>query len=187
MTKEEIIIQLVSIICSSIIAIVAVVVSIISIKRQTKSQMIDANIQLFDKRFEIYLFAIDLWYIFGYFESCLDLKKCKHNYKNILSIVNEKEPSKEVFSKIHFAFKNIHKYEVMQKCLFSEKISKYLEELLINFSFYISGIYNKKCAYLRAYEHAYRDVRKMLATQDIDMAELKKFICLNDIMRNDLR
>ena len=66
-------------------------------------------------------------------------------------------------------------------------IKEYLEELLINFSFYISGIYNKKCAYLRAYEHAYRDVRKMLATQDIDMAELKKFICLNDIMRNDLR
>ena len=184
---EEIIIQLLSIISSSIIAIVAVIVSIISIKRQTKSQMIDANIQLFDKRFEIYLFTIDLWYIFGYFEAALDIKRSKRNYETILSIVNETKLSQEITSKIEYAFKNIHKYEVMQKCLFSEKISKYLKNLLLCFSFYISGIYNKKCADLKLFNHAYKDIKKLLETQDIDMEELKKFICLNDIMRKDLK
>lgn len=176
MIKEETLIQVISIVCSSVIAVVAVIVSIISIKRQTKSQMIDANIQLFDKRFEIYLFTIDLWYIIGYLEAGLDILRKKRTYKNILKSVNKLKFSEEVLKKIEKAYQNSHKYEIMQKCLFSGSVSDYLNQLLSNFTIYINGIYHKNSVFEEYEETAYQNLLELYRTQEIDTEELRKFI-----------
>ena len=98
------IIQIISIILSSILSLIAVGVSIISIKKQTRSQNINASIQLFDKRFEIYNFIVDLWYIVGYFEGCQDLyKNTKKSYKNVIKYIKENNLTKDISKKIEYA------------------------------------------------------------------------------------
>ena len=87
------IVEIISIVLSSLTAIIAIIISIISINKQTTSQNINATIQLFDKRFEIYLFTIELWYIIGYFEGGLDSStKNKHTFAEILSYTKKSKP-----------------------------------------------------------------------------------------------
>ena len=108
------VVEIISIILSSVLSLIAVAVSIISINKQTKSQNINATIQLFDKRFEIYNFMIDAWYIVGYFEGGLDKEKIqKHYYSEIISFVNHVDLTPDIISRIQTAYINCNKYKRM--------------------------------------------------------------------------
>ena len=181
------VVEIISIILSSVLSTIAVVVSIISINKQTKSQNINATIQLFDKRFEIYNFMIDAWYIVGYFEGGLDKAKIqKHCYAEIISFVNHVDLTPDIISRIQTAYINCNKYERMQELLFSGQVANYLDKFLSNFSTYISGIYHKRIVDKKTTEKAYIEIIKLHKTQNLDMEELMKFINLSDIKRLDI-
>ena len=179
--------EIISIILSSILSLIAVVISIISIKKQTKSQNINASIQLFDKRFEIYNFVLDIWYIVGYFEGCLDAnKKKKHYYKEIISLINVIDLDDDIANKVKYAYQNCNKYLRMQDCLFSGPVSDYLDKLLSNFSTYIHGIYHGLSFGKNFEEYAYSELLKLHQTEEIDTNELRQYIDLSDIKRLDI-
>ena len=169
------------------LSLIAVSVSIISIKKQTKSQNINASIQLFDKRFEIYNFIVDLWYIVGYFEGCQDIYiNTKKSYKNVIKYIKENNLTKDISKKVEYAYLNSKKYLRMHPCLFSGKVSHYLEKLLSNFTIYIYGIYHKTSLDKNLEEQAYQELFNLYETEDIDMKELRKYIDLSDIKRLDI-
>ena len=181
------IVEILSVILSSVLSTIAVVVSIISINKQTKSQNINATIQLFDKRFEIYNFMTDAWYIVGYFEGGLDGAKIqKHCYAKIISLINHVNLTPDIINRIQIAYINCNKYKRMQKLLFSGQVANYLDKFLSNFSIYISGIYHKRIVDKKTTEKAYSEIIKLHKTQNLDMEELMKFINLSDIKRLDI-
>jgi len=181
------IVEILSIILSSVLSLIAVIISIISINKQTKSQNINASIQLFDKRFEIYNFVLDLWYIIGYFEASQDIrKKKKHNYKQIIDFVRNVNLTKDISNKIKLAYQNADRYLRMQSCLFSGKVGNYLQKLLSSFYFYIYGIYHKVSLDKTREELAYKEIFDLYKTEDIDMKELKQYVGLSDIKRLDI-
>lgn len=180
------IVEIISIILSSLLSLIAVIISIISIKKQTQSQNINSTIALFDKRFEIYNFVLDIWYIVGYFEGGLDSNKQKHYYKEIIALIKNIKLSGDIEKKVEHAYKNSKKYLRMQSCLFSGKISDYLENLLLNFSTYIYGIYHAISIGADLEEPAYNELLKLYKTEEIDMEELRHYIDLSDVKRLDI-
>lgn len=180
-------IQIINIISSSILSLIAIIISIISINKQTKSQNINSTIALFDKRFDIYNFVIELWYIVGYFEGGQDLKQTpKHTYQEIISLINHIELSSEIRDKIKTAYIKSNKYSSMTKCLFSGEIEEYLTKLISSFSIYINGIYHNKSIDPQREEHAYKQIIKLHETENIDIDKLRQFIDLSDIKRLDI-
>ena len=181
------IVEIISIILSSLLSLIAVIISIISIKKQTKSQNINSNIALFDKRFEIYNFVLDIWYIVGYFEGSLDsIRKKKHYYQEIIALVNKNGLNGDIAKKVDNAYKNSKKYLRMQPCLFSGSVSDYLEKVLSNFTTYIHGIYHRLSIGKDIEEPAYTELTNLYETEEIDMKELRKYIDLSDIKRLDI-
>ena len=181
------VVEIISIVLSSLLSLIAVIISIISIKKQTKSQNINSTIALFDKRFEIYNFVLDIWYIVGYFEGSQDAnKKKKHYYQEIISLVKLNGLDEDMFRKVKYAYQNSNKYLRMQSCLFSGKVSDYLEKLLSNFSTYIHGIYHGLSIGKDIEEPAYNELLKLHKTEEIDMEELRQYIDLSDIKRLDI-
>lgn len=180
--------EIISIILSSSLSLIAVIISIISIKKQTKSQNIEASIQLFDKRFEIYNFVLDLWYIVGYFEGFQDIKSKKNHYYNeLVTLIKKTDLKNDIANNVEYAYLNSKKFERMQSCLFSGKISEYLKKLLSNFSIYIHGIYHRCSLGNDISETAYKEILKLHETEDIDMEELQQYIDLSDIKRIDIK
>ncbi len=181
-------VQIVSIVLSSLTAIIAIIISIISIDKQTKSQNINATIQLFDKRFEIYLFTIELWYIIGYFEGGLDnSSKNKHTYAEILSYTRKVNLNNDIRNKIDIAYEKSQKYKVLHKCLFEGSAEEYLERLISAFSTYITGIYYGKSIDSENEEKNYQTILKLIKSKDFDMQNLRQYIDLSDIKRLDIK
>ncbi|MBE7074799.1 MAG: hypothetical protein E7376_02335 [Clostridiales bacterium] len=180
------VVEIVSIVLSCLTSVVAIVVSIVSIRQQTKSQNINASIQLFDKRFEIYKFTCDLWYIVGYLEAGLNINNKKHNFSEIIELVNEIEFTSEFKNRIENAYVNSRKYEIMQECLFAGKVQDYLKNLLSAFSIYINGVYHKASIDKEFENKAYKKLFNLYKKQSIDMKELKDYINLSDIKRLDV-
>lgn len=180
-------IEIISIILSSTLSLIAIIISIISINKQTKSQNINSTIALFDKRFDIYNFVIELWYIVGYFEGGQDLKpNTKHTYQEIISFINHIDLSDEMKEKIKIAYIKSNKYSSMTKCLFSGKVEEYLNKLISSFTTYINGIYHKKSIDQQREEQAYQQIINLYETENIDMDKLRQFIDLSDIKRLDI-
>lgn len=180
-------IEIINIILSSILSLIAIIISIVSINKQTKSQNINSTIALFDKRFDIYNFVIELWYIVGYFEGAQDLKQdTKHTYKKIISLINHIDLSNEIKDEIKTAYITSNKYSSMTKCLFSGEIEEYLNKLISSFTIYINGIYHKKSIDPQREEQAYNQIINLYKTEDIDIDKLRQFIDLSDIKRLDI-
>lgn len=181
------VVEIISIVLSSLLSLIAVIISIISIKKQTNSQNINSTIALFDKRFEIYNFVIEAWFVVGYFDGALNfLTNKKHYFKDILKIVNNTNISKDVDSKIKKLYINSKRFEDMQELLFSGDISEYLQTFLSNFSTYIDRIYKKESLDKDEEESAYQELMLLLETKELDMKELKKFLDLSDVKRLDV-
>lgn len=181
------ILEIVSIILSSLLSLIAVTVSIVSIKRQIKSQNINSTISLFDKRFEIYNFVNEAWFVIGYFNGALNFFTNKsYHFKDILKIVKSTSLSKDIDANIKKLYINSKKFENMQELLFSGGISEYLNTFLSNFSIYINCIYKKESLDKKDEENAYQELMDLLETKELDMKELKKFLSLSDIKRLDI-
>lgn len=177
------IVEIVGIILNSVLSTIAVVVSIVAINRQRQSQNINANIQLFDKRFEIYNFVLDIWYIVGYFEGALDANKMTHKYSNIIEIVKRKKLEGDIARRVECAYLNAKKFLRLQGCLFDGKISEYLWKLLSNFETYIFGINNKISIGSDVEEPAYKNLLKLYKTEEIDMETMRQYLDLSDVKR----
>lgn len=176
--------QIISIVLSSVLSFVAVIISIISIRRQTRSQNISAAIELFDKRFEIYNFVIDAWFIIGYFEGGLDLMKTKkRKYNKIMEFCNQVELSEDMNNRIKEAYQNCDKFLRVQKLLFVGEVSDYLEKFLSAFSVYINGIYHKRPLEETLAEETYKRILEMIDNEAIDMRALKEYVDLSDVKR----
>lgn len=181
-------IEIISIILSSLTAIIAIVISIISIKQQTKSQNINATIQLFDKRFEIYLFTIELWYIIGYFEGGLDsCTKNEHTFAEILSYTKNVNLNNDISNKINTAYEKSQKYKILHRCLFDGPTEQYLEILISAFSTYITAIHNGRSIDSKNEEKDYKTILTLIKSKDFDMQNLKQYINLSDIKRLDIK
>ena len=180
--------EILSIVLSSVLSLIAVIVSIVSIRRQTHSQNVTAAIQLFDKRFEIYNFVIDAWFIIGYFEGGLDLKNGENHYYNqIVEFCGQVELSQDIRNRIKVAYENVDRFKRMQSLLFSGDVSDYLKKFLSAFSIYISGIHHKRTLEKNLAEETYRCILEMYDTEEIDMKQLKEFIDLSDVKRIDVK
>ncbi len=183
------VVEIISIVLSSVLSLIAVAVSIISINKQTKSQNINATIQLFDKRFEIYNFMTDAWYIVGFFEGFkkgLNINDNNNTYNTIIQLVKKCKLSQDILNRIELANANSKRYQYMQGLLFSGKVRDYLGKFLSNFSIYINGIYFKRITDKEKTEKAYCEIMKLHKTQKLDMEELMKFINLSDVKRLDI-
>ena len=179
----DVIVEIVGIILNSVLSTIAVVVSIVAINRQRQSQNINANIQLFDKRFEIYNFVLDIWYIVGYFEGALDANKMTHKYSNIIEIVKRKKLEGDIAKRVEYAYINAKKYLRMQECLFEGKISEYLDELLSNFETYIFGIHLGMSIGADVEELAYQNLLNLRKTEKLDVEEMRQYLDLSDVKR----
>ncbi len=178
--------DIISIILSSILAVVAIFISISSLNRQTKSQKQNATIQLFDKRFEIYLFVVELWQIVGYFCGDINLDENKtYSYKEVLALSKSIKINENMQNKINFAYCNSNKYYYMQKCLFEGNVQKYLDDILSSFTIYITGIYFKNSMDKEFEQPAYDKIISLYKTKTFDLEELRQYIYLADIKRND--
>ncbi len=179
--------NILAIILPSVLSSIAIIVSIITIKKQITSQNINSTIALFDKRFEIYNYVYNAWYIIGYFESILDnlFNTSKHNYKELI-IVNKIDYSHDMLNRINIAYSCSSKYENMEKLLFSNKTRYYLGKFLSAFSIYINGIYHKSSIDKDLCESSYLQIMELLDTKDFDMEELRQFLDLSDIKRLDI-
>ena len=170
-------------IVSIVVSLAAVVVAVISINKQRQSQNINATIQLFDKRFEIYNFVLDIWFIVGYFEGALVANKKKHKYCNIIEIVKNKGLKGDIAKRVEYAYINAKKYLRMQECLFEGKISEYLYELLSNFETYIFGIHLGMSIGADVEEPAYQNLLNLRKTEKLDVEEMRQYLDLSDVKR----
>ena len=177
--------NIISIVLSSTLSLIAVVISVIAIKKQTKSQNINANIQLFDKRYQIHQYVYDMWVVVGYFESLLDNANYKHTYVNIIKLLQSAELSNEIKEKINNAYENSEKYEMMSGLLFSGRSAEYLKEILPLFTIYINGIHHKYCLFEKISNDAYKQIFAIYKTENFGMNDLNQFLDLSDVKRLD--
>lgn len=181
------VVEIVSIVLSSLLSLIAVIISVVSIKKQTRSQNINSNIQLFDKRFQIYNFVNEAWFVVGYFDGALNFfGNKKHKFEDIMKLVKTTNLVKDIEPKINKLYANSKYYENMQELLFSGKPSEYLNSFLSAFSIYIDRIYSKESLDNNEEETAYQKLIRLLDSKDFDMEELRKFLDLSDIKRLDV-
>lgn len=179
------VLSIISIVLSSLLSLIAIIISVIAIKKQTRSQDVNANIQLFDKRFEIYKYVYDMWFIVGYFEGGLDKAKSKHTYAEIMSLLKYIDLTEEIQDKINKAYSDSQKFEYMYELLFSGKSKEYLEKTLPLFTIYINGIYHKKCVDVQSGNQAYNKLFKIFKEENYGMFDLHQYLDLSDVKRLD--
>lgn len=174
--------QMISIILSSITAIIAIIISIISINKQTKSQNINATIQLFDKRFEIYNYVLDMWFVIGYFDGKMKALNLPYKYENIIKLSKLTDPIIE--DKINDCYTKCEKFAHLYKPLFSGKSFEYLKRVLPLFKEYIKGVYHKQI-FKNDSEIVYQEIKEILKMKNFGMDDLQNFIDLSDVKRLD--
>lgn len=178
--------EILSIVLSTLVSLIAIIVSFIAIKKQTQMETISANIQLFDKRFDIFFFTIDMWYVVGYFEGIFSEKEV-HTFQSILDYVNTHDLPQNVEQKIIQGHELCFKYEIMVKSLFDGRICDILINELNLFDNYIKPIANKAKMSSVTLEENYKNLLINRNESRFGIEEINNYLRLSDIKRKIIK
>ena len=168
-----------------ILSVIAILISIISIRQQTKSQDTNACIQLYDKRFEIFLYILELWYIVGFFEGAIVKNKKEKKYQSVLDINLGLRPEYDISKRIEVSHNNAFKFKAMYKSLYSGNVGLYIGELLSAYYKFIVGIYERDKIATSEQEKAYAKLMELKDTQDSGIEEINDYLMLSDVKRKN--
>ena len=132
--------ELASIIINSCLSVIAIVISIITIIRQTKEQKLQNTIQLYDRRINVYCYFMDIYKMSGYLAGFYGFKE-KDTFSESFAVVKEALENKKLDSDIYNKILNMHyesdKMRYLTTTLFEKELSIFMCSLMKSFSDYV--------------------------------------------------
>ena len=124
------IVSIISLILDFVLALIAIIVSIVSIKRQTKEQELSNTIQLFEKRLNIYIYLENIFRFSGIIFAKLNIFTPNTTFEQFKNNVRKNKLSEYDLSSVEELLdeQNIIKNQAL--ALFEPKLSKYIIETI---------------------------------------------------------
>jgi len=183
--------EIVSIIISSCVSVLAITVSIISLNRQTRAQNLQSTIELYDRRIKIYCLLLDIVKMVGYTNGHAGLKKDEPNPSaaELFEFIKRVPLPDDVSEKIANLVDDGEHLGIQARGLFKKELGDYIVEVIRCFRKYAGTLKGLKRNYKikiedeENFKHLYSLIKDKERVGVI--SEINAYIDLSDIKRVD--
>ena len=159
-------VEVFGIILNSILSLIAIIVSVIAIKKQTQEQKLQNTIQLFDKRIQIYTYLTEIFGMSGVVRMHLHLPSIEQNvsFKQFKKGVEQNWINDEQLKILTTMTNMAGTMSTQATALFEKDLAKYIEETIDLFVDFVDVLVDFNCCdkpinkegyntFLKLYQH----------------------------------
>ena len=184
--------ELASIIINSCLSVIAIVISIITIIRQTKEQKLQNTIQLYDKRSNIFCYLMDVYKMSGYLAGLYgldDKKPFEEPYEKVKVAIHTRKIDRDIYEKILDMRDDADKMSNLTMGLFEKELSSLMCTLMRDFSNFVAVIKKIRggnTLFSQDHYKVFQRLYKTVITYKVDgfNEKINKYISLVDIKRD---
>ena len=184
--------ELVSIIINSSLSLIAIVISILTIIKQTNEQKVQNTIQLYDRRINVFSYFMDIYTFSGYLAGYYGFDKDKpfnEVYEKVKFAIENKKLDDEIYQKIINMRYEADKMRYLTQTLFEKELSDFICKLILDFSNYVlvlELVLDKKREFTKNNYNTFRNLYVTVRSGIVDgfNEKINKYISLVDIKRD---